>query len=179
MQFQQNTLLSTATCEIDIQALVGGEFQLPPNTQLVSAIYAVSFAENVHQPVKIGIQHCVQLNNDDQAQYLSFAIAPINPSTLPYKFEIVKGGTFTHHSRYGFIERDTFCLVAILRFLGYYRVPNDLYFGQMCYSKSECVINKWTMKFMIGKKLSVLKKVCYFFKVTFAVVIILIFNNSM
>ena len=41
MQFQQNTLLSTATCEIDIQALVGGEFQLPANTQLVSAIYAV------------------------------------------------------------------------------------------------------------------------------------------
>ena len=176
MQFQQNTLLSTATCEIDIQAL-GGEFQLPTNTQLVSAIYAVSFAENVHQPVKIGIQHCVQLNNDDQAQYLTFAIAPINPSTLPYKFEIVKGGTFTHHSRYGFIERDTFCLVAILRFLGFYRVPNDLYFGQLCYSKSVHVINKWTMKFMIGKKLNVLKKVC--FKVTFTVVIILIFNNSM
>ena len=164
MQFQQNTLLSSATCEINIQALVGGVFQLPPNTQLVSAIYAVSFAENFLQPVKIGIQHCVQLNNDDQAQYLSFAIAPINPSTLPYKFEIVEGGTFTHCSHYGFIVRDTFCLMAILKFLGFQSntVPNDLYFGQMYYSKS--VINKWTMKFMIGKELNVLKKVCYFFK---------------
>ena len=38
-------------------------------------------------------------------------------------------------------------------------VPNDLYFGQMCYSRS--VINKWTMKFMIGKELNVLKEVCY------------------
>ena len=125
IQFQQNTLLSSATCEIGIQALVGGLFQLPPNTELVSAIYAVSFAANVLRPVKIGIQHCVQLNNDDQAQYLSFAIAPINPSTLPYNFEIFKGGTFTSHSRYGFIVRDTFCLVAILKFFGFYRYDSD------------------------------------------------------
>ena len=57
------------------------------------------------------------------------------------------------------------CTKAHVHFLTYsdkktefIAVPNDLYFGQMYYSRA--VINKWTMKFMIGKELNVLKEVC-------------------
>ena len=59
LNFKQHSLLPTGPCGMDIVvgALVGGCFKFPEGTELVSAVYAVSFSKDILQPVQIGIQH--------------------------------------------------------------------------------------------------------------------------
>ena len=113
MQFQQGTLHQSETCEVAVKALVGGTFQFPLDTQLVSATYAISFADELLQPVTLEIQHCVLLKSKEQFKYLSFMIAQIDESVPPYKFQLVKGGKFNINNQYGMITRQKFCLVGI------------------------------------------------------------------
>ena len=115
---QKESLLSSETVEVAVVALVGGQFQFPPNTVLVSAVYAVSLSKPLLKRLKLEIQHCVDLTGrPDLAQYLKFAIAPVSTPSLPYQFSIVEGGEFSSNGGYGFIEREDFCLVCILGLL--------------------------------------------------------------
>ena len=113
MQFQQGTLHQSETCEVAVKALVGGMFQFPQDTQLVSATYAISFANKLLRPVTLEIQHCVLLKSKEQFKYLSFIIAQIDESAPPYKFQLIKGGKFNVNNQYGTITRQKFCLVGI------------------------------------------------------------------
>ena len=112
---QEESLSSSETVEAAVVALVGGQFQFPPNTVLVSAVYAVSLSKPLLKRLKLEIQHCIDLTGQpDLAQYLKFAIAPVSTPSLPYQFSIVEGGEFSSNGGYGFIERKDFCLVCIL-----------------------------------------------------------------
>ena len=112
---QEESLSSSETVEAAVVALVGGQFQFPPNTVLVSAVYAVSLSKPLLKRLKLEIQHCVDLTGQpDLAQYLKFAIAPVSTPSLPYQFTLVEGGEFSSNGGYGFIERKDFCLVCIL-----------------------------------------------------------------
>ena len=112
---QEGSLSSSETVEAAVVALVGGKFQFPPNTVLVSAVYAVSLSKPLLKRLKLEIQHCVDLTGQpDLAQYLKFAIAPVDTPSLPYQFSIVEGGEFSSNSGYGSIQRKKFCLVCIL-----------------------------------------------------------------
>ena len=112
---QEESLSSSETVEAAVVALVGGQFQFPPNTVLVSAVYAVSLSKPLLKRLKLEIQHCIDLTGrPDLAQYLKFAIAPVSTPSLPYQFSIVEGGEFSSNGGYGFIERKDFCLVCIL-----------------------------------------------------------------
>ena len=109
---QEESLSSSETVEAAVVALVGGQFKFPPNTVLVSAVYAVSLSKPLLKQLKLEIQHCIDLTGQpDLAQYLKFAIAPVE---LPYQFSIVEGGEFSSNSGYGSIQRKRFCLVCIL-----------------------------------------------------------------
>ena len=112
---QEHSFFPYETAEIVVVALVGGQFQFPHNTVLVSAVYAVSLSKPLLKPQQLEIQHCIDLTGrPDLARYLKFAIAPINTHSVPYQFSIVEGGVFTPGSRYGSILRAEFCLVCIL-----------------------------------------------------------------
>ena len=112
---QEESLSSSETVEAAVVALVGGQFQFPPNTVLVSAVYAVSLSKPLLKPLQLEIQHCIDLTGrPDLAQYLKFAIAPVSTPSLPYQFSIVEGGEFSSNSGYGSIQRKRFCLVCIL-----------------------------------------------------------------
>ena len=112
---QEGSLSSSETVEAAVVALVGGQFQFPPNTVLVSAVYAVSLSKPLLKRLKLEIQHCVDLTGRPAlSRYLKFAIAPVSTPSLPYQFSIVEGGEFSSNGGYGFIERKDFCLVCIL-----------------------------------------------------------------
>ena len=96
-----------------IKALVGGKFQFPDGIEIVSALYVISFPEEYLQPVKLQIQHCVNLKSSRQFKYLSFITAPIEESVAPYKFQFIEGGKFYTDSQYGIIVRSTFCIMGI------------------------------------------------------------------
>ncbi|XP_019858037.1 PREDICTED: uncharacterized protein LOC109586298 [Amphimedon queenslandica] len=112
-----DSLLSFKAADAAVVALVGGQFQFPPNTILVSAVYAVSLSKPLLKPLQLEIQHCIDLTRQpDLAQYLKFAIAPVSTLSLPYQFSIVEGGEFSSNGSYGFIkfQHEEPCLVCIL-----------------------------------------------------------------
>ena len=112
---EEDSLSSYETVEVATAALVGGQFKFPKNTVLVSAVYAVSISEPLLKPLRLEVQHCVDLRGrPDLSQYLKFAIAPVSTPSLPYQFSLVEGGEFTSNSWYGAINRKDFCLVCIL-----------------------------------------------------------------
>ena len=114
IRVQKETLLSSETVKAAVVALVGGQFQFPPNTVLVSAVYAVSLSKRLLKPLQLEIQHCIDLTGQpDLAQYLKFAIAPMSTPSLPYQFTLVEGGEFSYDSSYGSISRTEFCLVCV------------------------------------------------------------------
>ena len=107
-------LPSSETAEVAVVALVGGQFVFPKNTKVVSAIYAVAVSKPLLQPLRLDLQHCVNLVRPSQTRHLKFAIAPVNTPNLPYEFSPVEGGEFTVNSYYGSIYRSKFCLVGIV-----------------------------------------------------------------
>ena len=112
---EEDSLSSSETVEVATAALVGGEFKFPKNTVLVSAVYAVTVSKRLLKPLRLEIQHCVDLTGrPGLSKYLKFAIAPVSTPSLPYQFRIIEGGEFSCDSRYGSIERKEFCLVCIL-----------------------------------------------------------------
>ena len=112
---EEDSLLSSETLEVATAALVGGQFKFPKNTVLVSAVYAISISEPLLKPLRLEMQHCVDLRGrPGLSQYLKFAMAPVSTPSLPYQFSLVEGGEFTSNSWYGAINRKNFCLVCIL-----------------------------------------------------------------
>ena len=112
---QEDTLSPSDTVEVAVVALVGGQFQFPSNTVLVSAVYAVSLSKPLLKRLILQIQHCVDLTGRPAlSRYLKFAIAPVSTPSLPYQFSIVEGGEFKPDSWYGSIQRREFCLVCVL-----------------------------------------------------------------
>ena len=124
LHFLENTVSNTAKCEVAIKVLVGGEFQFPPDCQLISAVYAISFAKNLEKSVKLEIQHCASLKSKEQFQYLSFVRAPMKPGLSLFEFTLVDGGKFSLDSQYGSITQNHFSLTAIVKFA--MSVPLDL-----------------------------------------------------
>ena len=112
---EECSLSPSQTVEVAVIALVGGQFQFPPNTVLVSAVYAVSLSKPLLKQLILEIQHCVDLSRKPAlSRYLKFAIAPLSTPSLSYQFSIVEGGEFSSNSWYGSIQRKEFCLVCIL-----------------------------------------------------------------
>ena len=112
---EEDSLLSSEMVELATAALVGGQFKFPKNTVLVSVVYAIFVSEPLHKPLRLEMQHCVDLRRQPGlSQYLRFAIAPVSTSSLPYQFSLVEGGEFSPDSWYGSIQRNEFCLVGIL-----------------------------------------------------------------
>ena len=114
IRVKEDSLSSSETVEIATAALVGGEFKFPKNTVLVSAVYAVTVSKRLLKPLRLEIQHCVDLTGrPGLSKYLKFAIAPVSTHSLPYQFTLVEGGEFSSNSFYGSISRDKFCLVCV------------------------------------------------------------------
>ena len=112
----EGTLSPTDTSEVVVRALVGGQFQLPENTELISAVYAISLSKPLLKPVKLEIQHCADLVTQDHTSYLSFATASVN-TRLPYQFQFEEGGQFHPGDHYGSICLSHFSFKAIIKFI--------------------------------------------------------------
>ena len=115
---QEESLSSSERVEAAVVALVGEQFQFPPNTVLVSAhVYAVSLSKPLLKSVRLEIQHSIDLTRrPDLSHCFKFAIAPMSTPSLPYQFSIVEGGEFSCNDGYGSIQHKIFsCLVCILR----------------------------------------------------------------
>ena len=102
-----------ASYEIFANGLWGGKFEFPENSQLVSGVchISISSSSQLNKPVTVQLEHCANITDEKQAEYLCFVIAKSGP---PFKFEYLPGGSFCPCSQYGTIHLKEFSLVAIV-----------------------------------------------------------------
>jgi hypothetical protein len=94
-------------CSIHIKATIMGDYQLPQDTHLVSAVYWIECVPECRfsQPLTLEIQHCAK---PESASKLCFVKArSMDCGEERVNFETV-AGNFSRHSSYGFIELDSF-----------------------------------------------------------------------
>ena len=90
---EKNSLSAWETSEVTVAALFGGEFKFPKNSVLVSAVYAVTVSKPLLKPLRLEIQHCVNLTGQPGlSKDLKFAIAPVSTPSLAYQFSLVYRG---------------------------------------------------------------------------------------
>ena len=109
----QGAVQQSDTVEVAITALVGGEFILPEDTELVSAVYAISVSKSLLKPVQLELQHCVSIEKPAHSNYLSFATA--HSDRPPYHFQRVEGGIFSIGNQYGGISLSGFSIWSIIK----------------------------------------------------------------
>ena len=102
-----------ASYEITANGLWGGKFEFPENTTLISGVcyISVSSSSQLKKPVTVQLEHCANINDMKQAEYLSFIVAKSGP---PFKFEYLQGGSFCPGSQYGTIHLKEFSYLAIV-----------------------------------------------------------------
>jgi hypothetical protein len=96
--------------------LWGGDFRFPEGTSLISGVFCISISSSTQldKPINVQLQHCADISNEIQAQYLSFIIA--NSEKPPYQFELVPGGIFKEHSQYGIMSiKRSVSIIAIVK----------------------------------------------------------------
>ena len=96
-------------CRLLIKVGLSGQFTLPQNTSLVSAVYWLDSEPRgkFSQPLTLEMQHCVKPTHTSR---LSFVHAKCSQTQLPYALETVKSGVFSSESVYGSVEVTHFSL---------------------------------------------------------------------
>ena len=97
---------------VNVRVSLSGHFQLPADSELVSAVYWVFSPHMFSQPLSIEIQHCAALS---QRSSLSFVRTKCTQQKLPYQFKEFDGGSFSQQSFYGSISVNHFSAFAIKR----------------------------------------------------------------
>ena len=99
--------------EISANGLWGEKFEFPENSTLISGVCYISISNSsqLNKPVTILLEHCVNITDDKQAEYLSFVVAKSGP---PIRFEYLSGGSFRPNLQYGTIHLKEFSYIAIV-----------------------------------------------------------------
>ena len=84
------------------------QFTLPDQYVPVSAVYKISLTGAPSKLIKVKMQHCVDVKDEEVSKRMSFALA----SHSSAEFQIIPGGEFPVGERYGYIERKSFCFLS-------------------------------------------------------------------
>ena len=94
-------------CVLHIYASLAGQYQLPDNVVLVSAVFWVRCDPpcQFKQKLTIELQHCAKMTSSTK---LTFVRAVCSQESLPYTFKKLEHGSFSEQSSYGLLELDHF-----------------------------------------------------------------------
>ena len=111
IEVPQGALAPGVTASVGVRVSLAGQFKLPENSQLISAIYWIHTSEVFLKEVAVNIQHCADIKNEEQCSKCRFIIAKCSQKELPYTFK-EKKGLFNPNTRYGTIKLKQFSLVG-------------------------------------------------------------------
>ena len=142
-------------CRLLMKVGLSGQFALPENTSLVSAVYWIDSEPQYRftqlLTCTVEIQHCVNLA---VASKLSFVRAKCSQKYLPYTFEEAEeGGKFSTESAYGCVQLTHFSIWSLIMWL----VSGVLYRARLYYLRKG--VNQIDIHLVITKDLDVHAKV--------------------
>ena len=111
MEVPEGALATGTTASVGVKVILSGQFKLPDNRQLISAIYWISSSEVFLKEVAVNIQHFAVITSEEQCSKFSFIIARCSQKELPYTFR-EREGSFNPHTQYGTIKLKQFSLVG-------------------------------------------------------------------
>ena len=115
-------------CTIFIKASLAGEYEIPENTSLVSAIFWLRCEPQCIfiKPITVEIQHC---STKQDLSKLKIVRAFCNQKSLPYQFKPL-GGNFNADTFHGAIDMKGFSGVCVIE-----ENPNSerMYYNQLFY----------------------------------------------
>ena len=96
--------------QLNVRVSLSGPFQIPSNSELLSAVYWIFSPHKFKKPITVKIQHCAALSSDQQCSKLTFVRTKCTQKELPYTFKELdqafnldlKSGTTLGKSQEGF-----------------------------------------------------------------------------
>ena len=98
-----NAVDTSVNVKMRYAIIPSGPFTLPEDYQLGSPVVYIYYdCKHVTQPLKLHLPHWYG-GEDHTRDGLAFAIAPhsLEAGKRVYHFQLIKGGTFSHHQQYG------------------------------------------------------------------------------
>ena len=111
IEVPDGALAPGVTSSVAVKVILGGQFKLPENSQLISAIYWITSSEVFLKEVAVNIQHYAVISSEDQYSKFKFIVANCSQGVLPYTFK-EKEGLFNAHTQYGAIKVKHFSIFA-------------------------------------------------------------------
>ena len=111
IEVPEGALAADVTVSVGVKVILGGQFQLPENSQLISAVYWISSSEVFLKEVAVNIQHCAVIRSEEQCSNFKFIIAKSSQKELPYTFR-EKAGIFNSNTQYATIRLKQFCMIG-------------------------------------------------------------------
>lgn len=113
-------------CSIVIKPRIMGDYKLPEDSYLVSAVYSIKCIPKCQflKPVTLEIQHCAKPKNTHKLSFVR-AIRSSSEQKTSF-FHVVEAGEnsqtdsilyscFPHHTSYGFVELSKFCQFGVIQ----------------------------------------------------------------
>ena len=149
IEVPEGALSPGVTASVGVKVILAGQFKLPENRQLISAIYWVSSSEVFLKEVAVNIQHCAIIRSEEQCSDLRFIIARCSQKELPYTFK-EREGLFNSHTQYAAIKLKQFSLIG-----GTASSETDLCCAAFMYYKQQTTLPKIAdFHFVLIKNLS-------------------------
>ena len=113
LQFFPSTSKVYIEGAISVVSVDDDNYKFPEGSGLISAVYDIVASKPFPVPVKVEIQHCIPLQDENEASHLgmSFVIANTEQGP-PYIFHELKEGSFSPVSSYGEIQLTHFSRIA-------------------------------------------------------------------
>ena len=142
---------SGVTVSVAVKAILAGQFELPEDAQLVSAIYWVSASEMFLKKVSVHLQHCARITSEEETSNYKMIVGKCSQESLPYTFQI-RDGIFSPESQLATISVKRFSFFAAIR--------RWLWGSSKSHYMSHCYLRchpdrptSWMLRFMITQKL--------------------------
>ena len=141
------------TVSLAVKAILNGEFDLPPDCQLMSAIYWIHASQLFDRDVILHLEHCGVIESEAECSKYQFVAGRCSQADLPYLLKIREGGVFTPHSCEASISVKQFSFYAVTGPDG-----RSSYCSQVFYQpfQGEYV---WQVDFVVTKYIPILVKV--------------------
>ena len=110
IEVPDGALAPGVTASVAVKVILGGQFKLPANSQLISAVYWITSSEVFLKDVAVNIQHYAVIRSEEQCSKLRFIVAKCSQE-VPYTFR-EKEGLFNAHTQYGAIKVKHFSIFA-------------------------------------------------------------------
>ena len=142
------------TISLAVKFILRGEFELPDNCQLLSAIFWIKASQLFNREVTLHLHHNAIMESEAQCSQYKFVAGRCSQPDLPYKLVLREGGVFNPHTHEASITVRQFSFYAIVGD----EASELFYMGQAFYRPGEGVY-VWKVDYVITKYIPTLVEV--------------------